>query len=115
MNTIGSWPTEILPGLHARAWALSVISSRRSPQLAPANRKTPGLRQTSRAARGSKEAGRNPLRSLDSSRSVMSAYVGSGLQRFVGGTVIVWMPSYFNGYYGMDTDKAGIMAASIVM
>ncbi|MDM5059442.1 MULTISPECIES: MFS transporter [Aeromonas] len=73
------------------------------------------ISQTSRAARGSTEAGRNPLRSLYSSRSVISAYVGSGLQLFVGGTVIVWMPSYFNRYYGLDTDKAGLMAAIIVL
>lgn len=46
---------------------------------------------------------------------MISAYVGSGLQLFVGGTVIVWMPSYFNRYYGLDTDKAGLMAAIIVL
>lgn len=59
--------------------------------------------------------GRNPLRSLYSSRSVISAYVGSGLQLFVGGTVIVWMPSYLNRYYGMETDRAGAAAAIIVL
>ncbi|WP_343588281.1 MFS transporter, partial [Pseudomonas sp.] len=42
-----------------------------------------------------------PLRTLYSSRSVIAAYVGSGLQLFVGGTVIVWMPSYLNRYYAM--------------
>ncbi|MGY3945317.1 MFS transporter [Aeromonas tecta] len=67
-----------------------------------------------RASRGTAE-GRNPLRSLYSSRSVISAYVGSGLQLFVGGTVIVWMPSYLNRYYGMETDKAGAAAAIIVL
>lgn len=56
-----------------------------------------------------------PLRSLYSSHSVISAYIGSGLQLFVGGTVIVWMPSYLNRYYGMSTDKAGAMAAVIVL
>ncbi|MGY3856913.1 MFS transporter [Aeromonas intestinalis] len=67
--------------------------------------------------RGGKGAagGRNPLRSLYSSRSVISAYVGSGLQLFVGGTVIVWMPSYLNRYYGMETDRAGAAAAIIVL
>jgi MFS family permease len=67
-----------------------------------------------RASKGAAE-GRNPLRSLYSSRSVISAYVGSGLQLFVGGTVIVWMPSYLNRYYGMETDKAGAAAAIIVL
>ncbi|SFO81380.1 MFS transporter [Pseudomonas borbori] len=56
-----------------------------------------------------------PLRTLYSSRSVISAYVGSGLQLFVGGTVIVWMPSYLNRYYEMGTDKAGAVAAIIVL
>ena len=38
-------------------------------------------------------AGREvPLRSLVNSRSVVGAYIGSGLQLFVGGTVIVWIP-----------------------
>jgi MFS family permease len=37
------------------------------------------------------------------------------LQLFVGGTVIVWMPSYLNRYYDMATDKAGGVAAIIVL
>ncbi|MDA3558756.1 MFS transporter [Acinetobacter sp. AOR15_HL] len=57
----------------------------------------------------------SPLKTLYSSRSVIATYIGSGLQLFVGGTVIVWMPSYLNRYYGMSTDKAGIMAAVIVL
>lgn len=58
---------------------------------------------------------RSPLRTLYSSRSVVSAYIASGLQLFVGGTVIVWMPSYLNRFYGMSTDKAGGVAAIIVL
>lgn len=56
-----------------------------------------------------------PLRTLYASRSVLAAYVGSGLQLFVGGTVIVWMPSYLNRFYAMPTDKAGAVAAIIVL
>ncbi|MBH3428850.1 MFS transporter [Pseudomonas alkylphenolica] len=56
-----------------------------------------------------------PLHTLYSSRSVIAAYVGSGLQLFVGGTVIVWMPSYLNRYYAMGTDRAGVVAAIIVL
>lgn len=56
-----------------------------------------------------------PLRTLYSSRSVIGAYIGSGLQLFVGGTVIVWMPSYLNRYYEMSIDKAGGVAAIIVL
>ncbi|CAI8936967.1 MFS transporter, Spinster family, sphingosine-1-phosphate transporter [Pseudomonas donghuensis] len=56
-----------------------------------------------------------PLHTLYGSRSVIAAYVGSGLQLFVGGTVIVWMPSYLNRYYAMSTDQAGVVAAIIVL
>lgn len=58
---------------------------------------------------------KQPLRTLWSSRSVVATYVASGLQLFVGGTVMVWIPSYLNRYYDMPTDKAGGMAAIIVL
>lgn len=72
-------------------------------------------RRLSDAASQAALKARRPLRTLYSSRSVLSAYVGSGLQLFVGGTVIVWMPSYLNRYYAMGTDKAGAVAAIIVL
>lgn len=58
---------------------------------------------------------KNPLRTIYSSRSVVATYIGSGLQLFVGGSVIVWMPSYLNRYYGMSTDSAGVTSAVIVL
>lgn len=58
---------------------------------------------------------KRPLRTLWSSRSVVATYVASGLQLFIGGTVMVWIPSYLNRYYHMPTDKAGGMAAIIVL
>jgi MFS family permease len=67
------------------------------------------------AANKAAAAVKRPLRTLFSSRSVIAAYVGSGLQLFVGGTVIVWMPSYLNRYYDMGADKAGGVAAIIVL
>ncbi|MBD9425880.1 MFS transporter [Pseudomonas sp. PDM15] len=67
------------------------------------------------AARQAADKAAKPLRTLYSSRSVIAAYVGSGLQLFVGGTVIVWMPSYLNRYYQMGTDKAGALAGIIVL
>ncbi|HEU4845663.1 MAG TPA: MFS transporter [Burkholderiaceae bacterium] len=60
-------------------------------------------------------APRLPLGSLFGSRSVRAAYVGSGLQLFVGGTFIVWMPSYMNRYYAMGADRAGAGAALVVL
>src|SRR4249919_4304853 len=59
--------------------------------------------------------GRVSLRRLVDSRAVIGAYIGSGLQLFVGGTVIVWMPSYLNRYYAMATDVAGAVSALIVL
>lgn len=70
-------------------------------------------------ARSAKAAGehscRRPLKTLFSSRSVISAYVGSGLQLFVGAAVMVWFPSYLNRYYQMGTDQAGVVSAIIVL
>lgn len=60
-------------------------------------------------------SGRRPLKTLFSSRSVICAYVGSGLQLFVGAAVMVWFPSYLNRYYQMGTDRAGLVAALIVL
>ena len=58
---------------------------------------------------------KSPLKTLYSSRSVIATYIASGLQLFVAGTVIVWIPSYLNRYYGMSTDTAGGVAAVIVL
>ncbi|MES2150670.1 MAG: MFS transporter [Pseudomonadota bacterium] len=58
---------------------------------------------------------RAPLASLFGCRSVRAAYVGSGLQLFVGGAFIVWMPSYMNRYYAMDAARAGQSAALVVL
>jgi MFS family permease len=71
--------------------------------------------RVAKAAGAAAEKVSRPLRTLYSSRSVLCAYVASGLQLFVGGTVIVWMPSYLNRFYGMSTDKAGAVAAIIVL
>ncbi|MWV18324.1 MFS transporter [Pseudomonas sp. L-22-4S-12] len=89
--------------LLAVLYPIIVRTSRIAPQAASA------------AARKAVGKVSRPLRTLYSSRSVISAYVGSGLQLFVGGTVIVWMPSYLNRFYGMTTDKAGAVAAIIVL
>lgn len=47
---------------------------------------------------------------LFSSVSVVSAYIGSGLQLFIAGSLIAWLPSYFNRYYDMLPAKAGATA-----
>ena len=55
------------------------------------------------------------LRSLVATRSVLGAYVGSGLQLFISGAMIVWMPSYLNRYHAMAPDKAALTAAGLVL
>ncbi|MET9902285.1 MFS transporter [Streptomyces sp. NPDC006446] len=52
---------------------------------------------------------------LFSSVSVISAYVGSGLQLFIAASLMAWLPSYFNRYYDMPTDKAGATAGIFVL
>ncbi|UUJ40895.1 MFS transporter [Pseudomonas extremaustralis] len=59
--------------------------------------------------------GSGSLRTLYASRSVICAYIGGGMQLFVGAAVIVWFPSYLNRYYAMGTDQAGTFAALIVL
>ncbi|WP_042435631.1 MFS transporter [Streptacidiphilus anmyonensis] len=69
--------------------------------------------------RGAATAGARPrasaplpslLPQLFSSVSVVSAYVGSGLQFLVPGALISWLPSYFNRYYHLTTAKSGAAA-----
>ena len=55
------------------------------------------------------------LTSLVSTPSVLCAYVGSGLQLFISGAMIVWMPSYLNRYHAMAPDKAAVTAAGLLL
>ncbi len=57
----------------------------------------------------------SPLWSLFSTRSVICAYIGSGLQLFISGALLSWMPSLLNRYYGMEPDRAGLMASLFVL
>ena len=54
---------------------------------------------------------RAPLRTLFSTPSVICAYVGSGLQLFIAGSLFAWLPSYLNRAYGLAPDKAAGLAA----
>ncbi|MFE4581878.1 MFS transporter [Streptomyces chartreusis] len=53
---------------------------------------------------------RTLLPQLFSSVSVIGAYVGSGLQLFIAGALIAWLPSYFDRYYHLPTAQAGAAA-----
>ncbi|QBR02399.1 MFS transporter [Paraburkholderia pallida] len=58
---------------------------------------------------------RNVFAGLFSSVSVICAYLGSGLQLFIMGAVVAWMPSFLNRYYGMPPDRAAVSAAVFVL
>ncbi|MFF4544734.1 MFS transporter [Streptomyces sp. NPDC001435] len=53
---------------------------------------------------------RGHLPRLFSSVSVISAYIGSGLQLFVAATLLAWLPSFFDRYYHMAPARAGAVA-----
>ena len=71
----------------------------------PATRQADGIRTSLRAL----------LAGLFSTVSVVCAYVGSGLQLFIMGAVIAWMPSFLNRYYSLLTARASAMAAAFVL
>jgi MFS family permease len=66
-------------------------------------------------ATASGEKAPSPLSTLVSTRSVICAYFGSGLQLFIGSAVMAWMPSYLNRYYDLTPDRAGAGAAAFVL
>ncbi|MFI9802613.1 MFS transporter [Streptomyces sp. NPDC052302] len=62
------------------------------------------------AATAPREHLRALLPRLFSSASVIGAYVGSGLQLFIAGSLIAWLPSYFDRYDHLPTAQAGAAA-----
>lgn len=55
------------------------------------------------------------LSALIGSRSVICAYLGSGIQVFVSGALLAWLPSYLNRYYDMPVARAAMVAAIFVL
>jgi predicted MFS family arabinose efflux permease len=85
-----------------------VVTEKRIASLQPAigNREAPGgMRMSLRAL----------LKGLFSTRSVVCAYVGSGVHLLVPAAVWSWLPSFLNRYYGMETGKAAVTAAAFVL
>ncbi len=58
---------------------------------------------------------RGLLAGLFSSVSVCCAYAGSGLQLFMMGSMMAWLPSFANRYYALPPDRAGLFAAVFVL
>jgi len=55
------------------------------------------------------------LSALFSTPSVVFAYLGSGVQLFVAGSLYAWMPSYLNRAYGLAPARAGLAAAGFIL
>jgi MFS family permease len=58
---------------------------------------------------------RAKLRTLFSTPSVIAAYVGSGLQLFIAGSLFAWLPSYLNRAYDLPPDRAAGVAAIAIL
>ena len=67
------------------------------------------------AMRTTAAARRPQLRALISSRSVICAYAGSGVQVFISGALLAWLPSYLHRTYGMTVATAAAVAAIFVL
>ena len=59
--------------------------------------------------------GRARLRTLVNTPSVLCAYIGSGLQLFVAGSLFAWLPSYVGRAYALAPDKAAAVAAIAIL
>jgi len=55
------------------------------------------------------------VKELFGSAAVCFTYVGSGLQFLVQSTLIAWLPSYLNRYYGFTPEQAAIRAAIVIL
>jgi MFS family permease len=60
-------------------------------------------------------APRPQLRTLISSKSVICAYLGSGVQVFISGALLAWLPSYLHRDYGMTVATSALAAAIFVL
>jgi predicted MFS family arabinose efflux permease len=87
-------------------YALVVNDRRLAHHQHPDNREHNAVTGTVRRAK---------LRALVSTPSVISAYVGSGLQLFMAGALFAWLPSYLNRAYHLRPDKAGVAAAGFIL
>ncbi|NYH21505.1 MFS transporter [Paraburkholderia bryophila] len=86
-----------------------IVTEKRLAPLQPASmsRLTDGL--------GVRMSLRALMKGLFSTKSVVCAYVGSGIHLLVPAAIWAWMPSFLNRYYGMTTGKAAMGAAVFVL
>lgn len=55
------------------------------------------------------------VRAVFGSRSTNFTYLAYALQMAIPITLVVWMPTYFNRYFGMDIKKAALVGAALVV
>jgi predicted MFS family arabinose efflux permease len=60
-------------------------------------------------------AARAMVRALLRPRTAIIACVGAGLQLVMASTAYAWMPSFFNRYYGLAPDQAGLKSGLVVL
>ncbi len=58
---------------------------------------------------------REVIRELFRFRTVRFTYLASGLQMFVQGSIVVWMPSYLNRFHGLDPADSAVRAGVLVL
>ena len=49
------------------------------------------------------------------SRSILAAYAGNGVLVFVAGTMMAWLPTFFNRAYGLTPGAASVRAAFVIL
>lgn len=54
-------------------------------------------------------------RALLKPRSALAAYLGGALQLLSVSTLLAWLPSYFNRFYGLRIDQAGLKSAFVIL
>ena len=84
-----------------------VVTEKRLAPLQSASMSNQGL--------GVRMSFRELMKGLFSTKSVVCAYVGSGIHLLVPAAVWAWMPSFLNRYYGMTTGRAAMGAAVFVL
>jgi predicted MFS family arabinose efflux permease len=58
---------------------------------------------------------RAPLSAVLSPPAVLCTYLGNGLQLFVAGSLLAWLPSYLNRAYGLPAGIAAVVAAGLLL
>ncbi len=97
-----------VPGLILAVLFLLIVRDYRTVALPP----TPSTRRADR--RGTASAGAI-VAALLRPRTALVTCVGAGLQLVMVSTTYAWMPSYFNRYYGLAPDQAGLKTGLVIL